>query len=161
MNNQTTNNPTPTQPITPAPAVQPMLSQDSGAALLAELQKITAGMDANRQAVEAGFERLADELTAAELASDRLEEPEAILITPAATVRSERSTSATRRRDSESPNDVEYGKRGIPKRHRGESRSDYLDRLRSLPPVGPEKILGIFEPPDIFRARRFDGTSDE
>lgn len=167
MDNQNTNNnPTLTQPNTQAPTVQPTLTHDYGAELLAELRGLRAAVESNRTATVDGFDRLADELTAAELESDRLEAPEAILVTPAATDREtgrngERSTSATRRRESNSSDDVESDRHGIPKKRRGESRSEYLDRLESLPPVGPEKILGIFEKPDIFRARRHDGTANE
>lgn len=152
MDNQNPNpQPEPT-PLVPAP--QPVLTADAGAALLDDLRKLTAEMEANRTAIEQGFQQLADDLAANDTQND--DDPgtlRPILTTPAAQEHNQPAATFT-------VEEVERCKSGVPKRRNDESEENFLDRLRSLPPLDPPRRIWS-EPKKVFEARRFDGTAGE
>lgn len=164
----------PTQPPAPTPP------QDPQAAILAELRALRSSIDATRVATETGFRQLIDEL---EEDDGPEAEPEGrdemvkakTLNTPAShsasaitgaqkptgsksgsasavsTATSNHSTDA-----EESPDFAGIDKHGY-RRRAGEPRSDWLARLRTLPPIGPGRRR-MHESRDVYEARRFDGT---
>lgn len=178
MNYQHTNgNPNPAS--TPVPNPQPTLSTDGVNALEAAIRSLqasvetnTAAAEATRQATEAGFERLVDELTAVDATSEMEEGTSPILVTPAATDRSETRTGerSQDRNRQVAPRNTSSSKRryrnllkpseSTPKKARGESDDDFLDRLWNLPSSGP-KAKRLFESDDHYNARRHDGRSDD
>lgn len=172
-----TQKPTATPAGNPTAQAQPTTPQDPQAAILAELRALRSSIDANRVATETGFRQLIDEL-------EEVEPGDSTLTTPAATPKDDPGNGASRTSDSvmgeSSKNQTQTESRalagidqdkagesdhaGIDKQeHRkrpGESRSDWIVRLRTLPPVGQARRR-MHESREVYQARRFDGTKSK
>lgn len=131
------------------------IQQEQQAARLAELE---AALTAERTAREEMEQRLAD--LEADRADDKPDDEDdanesRMLETPS--VRDRNRTNET-----VAPPAYELDTRGYVKRLPGESRADYLARVRKMPPVGPERPSALNRAPrDIHEAHRHDGTQEQ
>lgn len=143
------------------------------ASILTELREMRIALEANNAATLEALERIAIGT------SDDEDENGPVLQTPAAL-----DTPSTRKdkkqvdsvddddasHDPKQPvgarrskSDGEAGRTsrmGVPKIRVGESKSDYIERLRKLPPIGP-KSRRFGESREVFRARLFDGSEGD